>query len=727
MRAPRIGAAILRKEAIPVDESGNAHVVEDRAAALAELARRTAMLDAISYGAAQIIGAEDWRAGIQEMLNRLGRATEVSRVTLFEIRQGADGQPVETCRYDWAEPGLPRLSGDPRYRDMPLVEHEGGQLGDWLAARRRGEIVQATLKDVTGETRRTFLEHGTQSFISVPIMLRSGVWGFLGLDDCRSERVWHTLEIDVLRTAAALVAGALERAASDEALRNSRERYALAARGANDGLWDWDLTANRTYFSPRVYEILALPEGTLASPKAFAGQLMQRDAVVWRKYLAHCIIERRRTFEFEARLRSSTARPEQDPEPHLRPYPGPHPEAGQAASRWVVIRGLIVYEEHGAAARLVGSLRDITDRKRMELDLRASETRVRAILDTAFDAIITIGEAGRILEFNNAATRIFGHARADAIGQPLAELIIPPIYRAAHKEGLRRYLETGHHSVLNRLIEVEALRADGTHIPVELSITEVPVSEGRLFTAMLRDISERKRFEAQLATAERQRAQLTRHFSPNMVEELMQAGGRIGVARTQPMAVLFSDLYDYTEMSATMSGEQVIELLRAFHAIVEDAVFNHGGTLDKYIGDGLMATFGTPSPGPMDATNAIAATRQMLRELARWNQRRELAGERRIRIGVGLHFGQATLGDVGTEQRFELTVVGDTVNIASRIEQMSRLVRMAVVASDDIVRQAVAECGQEAAEGFRDLGEHRVRGHPALIRLWGLSAESQRP
>jgi PAS domain S-box-containing protein len=668
-----------------------------------ELARRTAMLDAISYAAAQIIGAEDWRIGIQELLNRLGRATDVSRVTLFEIHQGSDGQPVESCRYDWAEPGYPRLSDDPRYHDMPLVESEGGQLRDWLAARRRGEIVQATLKDVTGETRKTFLEHGTQSFISVPIMLRSGVWGFLGLDDCRTERIWHALEIDVLKTAAALIAGAIERAATDQALRNSRERYALAARGANDGLWDWDLTENRTYFSPRLYEILGLPEGTLASPKAFAGQLMPRDAVVWRKYLAHCITERRRTFEYEARLRSNPARP-----------------------RWIVIRGLIVYE-HGAASRLVGSLRDITDRKRMEFDLRASETRVRAILDTAFDAIITIDETGSIVEFNNAATRIFGHARADAVGKPLAELIIPPIYRGAHKEGLRRYLETGQHSVLNRLIEVEALHADGGHIPIELSITEVPVTEGRLFTAMLRDISERKRFEAQLATAERQRAHLTRHFSPNMVEEIMQAGGRIGLTRTQPMAVLFSDLYDYTEMSASMSGEQVIGLLREFHAIVEDAVFNHSGTLDKYIGDGLMATFGTPTPGPMDASNAIAATRQMLRELARWNQRREAAGERRIRIGVGLHFGLATLGDVGTEQRFELTVVGDTVNVASRIERMSRLVRVAVVASDDIVRQAIAECGQEAVEGFRDLGEHRVRGRPALIRLWGLSADSQKP
>lgn len=687
----------MKKEAFPADQKVDAE------AALAELARRTAMLDAISYAAAQIVGALDWRIGIQELLNRLGRATAVSRVSLFEIHAGPDGQPAESCRYDWAEPGYARLSDDPRYRNIPLTESAGGQLREWAAARQRGEIVQASLKDVTGETRATFLEHGTCSFISVPIMLRSGVWGFLGLDDCRTERVWHALEIDVLKTAAALIAGAMERAATDEALRNSRERYALAARGANDGLWDWDLAENRTYFSPRLYEILGLAEGTLASPKAFAGQLMPRDAVVWRKYLAHCITERRRKFEFEARLRSNAGLP-----------------------RWVVIRGLIVYE-HGAASRLVGSLRDITDRKRMELELRASETRVRAILDTAFDAIITIDAAGRIMEFNNAATRIFGHARADAVGKILGELIVPPIYRAAHEQGLRRYLETGRHSVLNRLIEVEALRADGSHIPVELSITDVPVAEGRLFTAVLRDISERKRFEAELATAERLRAQLTRHFSPNMVEEIMQGGGRIGTARTQPMAVLFSDLYDYTEMSATMSGEQVIGLLREFHAVVEDAVFNHGGTLDKYIGDGLMATFGTPTSGPMDATHAIAATRQMLRELARWNQRREAKGERRIRVGVGLHFGLATLGDVGTEQRFELTVVGDTVNVASRIEQMSRLVRTAVVASDDLIQRAIAECGHEAVEGFRDLGEHRVRGRHALIRLWGLSAESQRP
>ncbi|HEY3145418.1 MAG TPA: PAS domain S-box protein [Dongiaceae bacterium] len=692
----------MRKEAIPVDHAVDAHMVEE-GAALAELGRRTAMLDAVSYAATQIVGGDDWRIGIQELLNRLGRATDVSRVTLFEIHHGPDGQPAESCRYDWAEPGYARLSDDPRYHNIPLAEPEG-QLRAWAAARQRGEIVQATLKDVTGETRQTFLEHGTQSFISVPIMLRSGVWGFLGLDDCRAERVWRGLEIDVLKTAAALIAGAIERAEADEALRRSRERYALAARGANDGLWDWDLVEDTAFFAPRVYEILGLPEGVLRnSREAFFKRLADEDQAAARAHLERAIERGNRKFEFEARLK----------------------EPGNAV-RWVVARGLIVYQD-GKAVRMVGSVRDITDRKTIETELRAGERRLRAILDTAFDAILTFDTVGRIIGFNEAASRIFGHPRAEAVGKTITRLLLPPIYRPLYETEMRRYLQSGKSEIFGRLIEVEALRADGTHIPIEASITEVPVAKGRLFTCIMRDISERKAFQSRLAVAERQRAQLTRHFSPNMVEELMQAGGRIGVARTQPMAVLFADLYDYTEMSATMSGEQVIALLREFHAIVEDAVFNHGGTLDKYIGDGLMATFGTPSPGPLDATCAIAATRQILRELARWNERREAKGERRIRIGVGLHFGMATLGDVGTEQRFELTVVGDTVNIASRIEQLSRLVRTAVVASDDLIQRAIAESGVEAMESFRDLGEHRVRGRQALIRLWGLSAESQKP
>ena len=173
--------------------------------ALIELARRTAMLDAVGYAATQIVAAADWRTGIQELLDRLGRATEVSRVTLFEVHSGPGAKPVQSCRYDWAEPGMALLSGDPRYQNMSLADEDRpGELGDWSRRRQRGEIIQAVLRELDGYARQVFLEHGTLSFASVPIMLGETWWGFLGFDDCRQERVWSPLEIDVLMRSASI-------------------------------------------------------------------------------------------------------------------------------------------------------------------------------------------------------------------------------------------------------------------------------------------------------------------------------------------------------------------------------------------------------------------------------------------------------------------------------------------------------------------------------------------
>jgi len=168
--------------------------------ALAELGRRNAMLDAVGYAATKIVGDDDWRAGIQELLNRLGLATGASRVSLFEIHRDANDLPVESCRYDWTEPGQPPMSDDPRYHEMSLIEN--GRLDDWTVRRQRGEVIQALQRDLTGYARQVFLDTQTLSFISVPIMLRRGCWGFLAFDDCHVERVWSPLEIDVLRTAA---------------------------------------------------------------------------------------------------------------------------------------------------------------------------------------------------------------------------------------------------------------------------------------------------------------------------------------------------------------------------------------------------------------------------------------------------------------------------------------------------------------------------------------------
>ena len=128
----------------------------------AELERQTRTLRAIGFAATHIVAAEDWRTGIQGLLDRLGEAAGVSRVTLFEVHLGADGRLVESIRYDWAEPGLARLADDERYQNMPMSDEDrSGDLGEWAMRRARGEVVQATLSQVRGYTREVFLEHGT--------------------------------------------------------------------------------------------------------------------------------------------------------------------------------------------------------------------------------------------------------------------------------------------------------------------------------------------------------------------------------------------------------------------------------------------------------------------------------------------------------------------------------------------------------------------------------------
>ena len=141
---------------------------------------------------------------------------------------------------------------------------------------------------------------------------------------------------------------------------------------------------------------------------------------------------------------------------------------------------------------------DITEVRHSAEVLELTQLRQRSIIDCAIDAVIQMDHVGRITDFNTAAERIFGHVRADVLGKPLAELIIPPAQRESHYAGLARYLATGEAPVLGKLLEMSALRSDGSEFPVELSIAIVPGADPPAFTGFLRDITERKRAEAEL-------------------------------------------------------------------------------------------------------------------------------------------------------------------------------------------------------------------------------------
>jgi PAS domain S-box-containing protein len=132
-------------------------------------------------------------------------------------------------------------------------------------------------------------------------------------------------------------------------------------------------------------------------------------------------------------------------------------------------------------------------RKRVEGALAESEARKAAILDSVLDCIVTMDADGLVIEFNAAAERTFGYTKAQAIGRTLADLIIPPALRAAHSAGLARYLATNEGRVLGKVIEMTAMRSDGSELPVELAITAIHSEEAPVFTGVLRDITARKR------------------------------------------------------------------------------------------------------------------------------------------------------------------------------------------------------------------------------------------
>ncbi|MGI9423409.1 MAG: adenylate/guanylate cyclase domain-containing protein [Hyphomicrobiaceae bacterium] len=224
------------------------------------------------------------------------------------------------------------------------------------------------------------------------------------------------------------------------------------------------------------------------------------------------------------------------------------------------------------------------------------------------------------------------------------------------------------------------------------------------------------------AAVERERANLARYFSPNVVQELSQHDAPLEQVQTQNVAVLFVDIVGFTTFSESRSPQEVISTLRRFHAVMEPEVFRFGGTLDKYLGDGLMATFGTPFAGASDATNALKCVRSMIAAIERFNDQRRAEGQPAIHASFGLHYGPVVLGDIGAN-RLEFAVLGSTVNVASRLESLTRELETTFVASDDAITQAKSEASDIAQDlaGLVHQPAQQVRGLESPMQVWMLA------
>ena len=212
--------------------------------------------------------------------------------------------------------------------------------------------------------------------------------------------------------------------------------------------------------------------------------------------------------------------------------------------------------------------------------------------------------------------------------------------------------------------------------------------------------------------ANARRARLQRYFSPGVGELIERHDDHeLSQGRECELTIVFTDIRGFTRISESLPGPDVIRFLNHYHARMVEAVFQYGGTLDKYLGDGLMIYFNAPVEQADHAQRAIRCALHMLREVEDLNAGGAWHGSEQIRIGIGIHSGRAVLGDIGAPHRREFTAIGDAVNVAARLQEMTKEL------GHDIVVSETTEALVEDEFSWTRLGKVQLRNRDEALEV----------
>jgi adenylate cyclase len=215
-----------------------------------------------------------------------------------------------------------------------------------------------------------------------------------------------------------------------------------------------------------------------------------------------------------------------------------------------------------------------------------------------------------------------------------------------------------------------------------------------------------------------ERDNLARYQSPLLAEFLAEQENPSFDQRAQEAAVMFVDVAGFTRRAERLGPTATVTFLRELHGRIERSALAHRGVIEQFMGDGAMIIFGLPEPKPDDAARALAATQHLLDILSDWNLDLEAAGHEPVRLRIGLHYGPVIAALLGGERQGQITVAGDTVNVASRLQEMGKENKAAIVASAEFVASVRKADRDDMLTGMRRLADQLVRGRNETIDLW---------
>jgi len=455
--------------------------ITDRKRAEEELRRKDAILEAVSFASKQFLRKTDWMQSIQEALERLGKATEVSRSYIFENHTDQEGHLLTSQRNEWAAPGIVSHIDNLQLQSFSFKENGFER---WVEMLSKGQFIQGHIKDLPESEREVLAFQDIQSILIVPIFVGREWWGFIGFDECDTGREWTKGEIEGLNSAAETLGAAIQQKKAEETLRQSEERYRTILENIEDGYYEVDLPGNFTFFNDSLCRMLGY----------------SRDEMIG-------MGNRQYTDEENSKKLYETFN---------EVYRTGKPTKGFA---WEVFRkdGAKVFGEvsvslikdsNGQPIGFRGIARDVTEHKHAEEALTQSEERYRTLVEEGFDGI-WIQKGLKIIFANRRLYEMLGYEQGELEGRD-HWIVYHPDYQNLTRERAKARMRG---ESVPSTYEIKFLRKDGSSFWGEIHAKVLRYLGEPGIQVWARDISGRKEAEETLR-AEREKFRSLSENSP---------------------------------------------------------------------------------------------------------------------------------------------------------------------------------------------------------------------